>query len=196
MKSLFSSNNFPSDIPNVPRIPYNPSNPVDSGIPEVPNNLPNNIIDFPELPTETSFETPSETPSKTLINNPTTDYLNQIQIIQEKLPSLLDDFKKYYVFYSKNPTFNEYQSIFDNLQLNLKDIENQLIKISNSTDIHIFEVANKLLEINKLIEKEKSLNKKLKSEESQNSNKYNGSKELISNYKEIYNRQYLMNIFQ
>jgi len=99
------------------------------------------------------------------------------------------------VFYSKNPSYNEYQSIFDNLKLNLKDIENELIKISIGTDSNISNITNKLLDINKLIEKEKIRNNKLQSVVYQYSNKYNGSKELINNYKEIYNWHYLKNIF-
>ena len=31
------------------------------------------------------------------------NFLSQINTLKEKLPSILDDFKKYYVFYNKNP---------------------------------------------------------------------------------------------
>ena len=31
----------------------------------------------------------------------------------------LDDFKKYYVFYNKNPEYNEYKSHFENIKNNL-----------------------------------------------------------------------------
>ena len=171
MQSLFSSNTLSSYYPNIP--------PLSGDLPDVPplsGDLP-----------QTSSQTPK--------NNPTSDYLNTIQKFKQQLPAILDDFKKYYVFYSKNPTYNEYQSIFDNLKSNLKEIENELIKISNGSDINISQITNKLLEINKLIEKEKTRNNKLKSSESQYNNEYNGSKELIDNYKEIYNWNYLMNIF-
>jgi hypothetical protein len=190
MPSLFSSSTLPS-VPSVPSVPNIPN--IPSG-PNVPGDLPSLPSDLPSLPSDLP-SIPSATPSQPSINNPTSNYENKIQTIQQQLPAILDDFKKYYVFYSKNPTYNEYQSIFDNLQSNLKDIGNELIKISNSTTSDISDITNKLLEINKLIEKEKTRNDELKSEAYDYSNKYKGSKELIKNYKEIYNWNYLMNIF-
>jgi tRNA A37 methylthiotransferase MiaB len=41
-------------------------------------------------------------------------FLSQINTLKEKLPSILDDFKKYYVFYNKNPEYSEYQQMFEN----------------------------------------------------------------------------------
>jgi septation ring formation regulator EzrA len=121
--------------------------------------------------------------------------LYTIKTIEEKLPSILDDFKKYYVFYNKNPGYDEYKSIFENLKANITDIENQLFKISNKVDSDIANTSKQLLQFNKLIEKERARYSKLKSQVAQYNNKYNGSKELISNYKEIYNLNYLRNIF-
>ena len=31
------------------------------------------------------------------------DFKQQLQVLQDQLPSILDDFKKYYIFYNKNP---------------------------------------------------------------------------------------------
>ena len=47
--------------------------------------------------------------------------------------------------------------------------------------------------LNKLIKKEKMKNSKLKRQLGIVENKYNGSDELISNYKEMYNLDYLNN---
>ena len=79
-------------------------------------------------------------------------FLSKINTLKEKLPSILDDFKKYYIFYNKNPEYTEYQQMFENI-------------------------------------KSQQLKKKLGIVEK----KYNGSDELISDYKEMYNLDYLTN---
>jgi len=193
MPSQFISSNFPS-IPNdLPSVPDNlPTFPGD--LPTFPGDLPPVPGDLPPVPGDLP-QMPSDPPPQTSINNPTNDYLNTIQTIQQQLPSILDDFKKYYVFYNKNPTYDEYQSIFDNLKSNISTFENELIKITGNTDTNIIQITKQLLDLNKFIQFEKERNINLKSTVSNYNNQYNGSKELITNYKEIYNWNYLMNIF-
>jgi hypothetical protein len=120
---------------------------------------------------------------------------NKITTLQEKLPSILDDFKKYYVFFNKNPTYSEYQTIYENLKSNLNSITNELLTITNDVEKNTQIISNDLLKINELIEKEKVKNGQLKSIESNIENKYNGSKTMIDEYKEIYNENYIKNIF-
>jgi len=36
----------------------------------------------------------------------------KIYALQEQLPIILEDFKKYFVFYNKNPEYPEYQQMF------------------------------------------------------------------------------------
>ena len=59
-------------------------------------------------------------------------FLSQINTLKEKLPSILDDFKKYYVFYNKNPEYNEYQQIFENIKGNLQNINSELFITTNN----------------------------------------------------------------
>lgn len=119
---------------------------------------------------------------------------NSITNIQEKLPAILDDFKKYYIFYNKTPTYSEYQTIFENLKSNLNSINSELITISNNVNISIQNISDQLLKLNNLIEKEKTKNMKLKSNSYNLNNKYNGSKELVNEYKQIYDNKYLRNV--
>jgi hypothetical protein len=120
---------------------------------------------------------------------------NKITTLQEKVPSILDDFKKYYVFFNKNPTYSEYQKIYENLTNNLNSISNELLTITNDVEKNTQIISNDLLKINELIEKEKNKNIELKSIESNINNNYNGSKIMINEYKEIYNENYIKNIF-
>ena len=120
-------------------------------------------------------------------------FLSQINTLKEKLPPILDDFKKYYVFYNKNPEYDEYQQMFENIKGNLQKINSKLFMTSNNIDKGIEVINNKLQKINALIKKEKIKNSMLKRRLGIIENKYNGSDELISDYKEIYNLYYLNN---
>jgi len=124
----------------------------------------------------------------------TIEFNNKIKTLQEKLPTILDDFKKYYVFFNKNPTYSEYQTIYENLKGNLNSIGNELLSITSEVEKNTKDIGNFLLKINESIEKEKNKNIKLKSIESNINNSYNGSRVMINEYKEIYNLKYYNNI--
>ena len=120
-------------------------------------------------------------------------FLSKINTLKEKLPSILDDFKKYYVFYNKNPEFNEYQQIFENIKGNLQNVNSELFMTTNNIEKDTESINNRLQKINALIKKEKIKNSQLKKRLGIVEKKYNGSDELISDYKEIYNLEYLNN---
>jgi hypothetical protein len=120
-------------------------------------------------------------------------FLSQINTLKEKLPSILDDFKKYYVFYNKNPEYNEYQQIFENIKGNLQNINSELFMTTNNIEKDTESINDRLQKINALIAKEKIKNRQLKKRLGIVEKKYNGSDELISDYKEIYNLDYLTN---
>ncbi len=120
-------------------------------------------------------------------------FLSQLNTLKEKLPSILDDFKKYYVFYNKNPEYNEYQQIFENIKGNLQNINSELFMTTNNIEKDTESINDRLQKINALIAKEKIKNRQLKRRLGIVEKKYNGSDELISDYKEIYNLDYLTN---
>ena len=121
------------------------------------------------------------------------NFLSQINTLKEKLPSILDDFKKYYVFYNKNPEYNEYQQMFENIKSNLQNMNSELFMTSNNIEKDTENINNRLQKINALIAKEKVKNKQLKKKLGYIEKQYNGSDELISDYKDIYNLDYLTN---
>jgi len=120
-------------------------------------------------------------------------FLSQINTLKEKLPSILDDFKKYYIFYNKNPEYNEYQQMFESIKGNLQTINSELFMTTNNIEKGVEDINSKLQIINNLISKEKAKNTKLKRQLGIVDKKYNGSDELISDYKEMYNLDYLKN---
>jgi len=120
-------------------------------------------------------------------------FLSQINTLKEKLPPILDDFIKYYIFYNKNPEYNEYQQIFENIKGNLQKINSELFMTTNNIEKGVENINDRLQKIDKLIAKEKIKNQKLKRKLGIVEKKYNGSDELISDYKDIYNLDYLKN---
>jgi hypothetical protein len=126
--------------------------------------------------------------------NEPSDLQNRISILQEKLPPILDDFKKYYVFFNKNPTYTEYQTIYANLTGNINSIANELSSISNDVITNLQNIGDALLKINPLIENEKNKYNQLKKNEGIINNEYNGSETMIHEYKQIYNESYIKNI--
>lgn len=120
-------------------------------------------------------------------------FLSQINTLKEKLPPILDDFKKYYVFYNKNPEYSEYQQMFENIKSNLQKINSELFMTINNIEKDTETINDRLKQIDQLIVQEKIKNRRLKRKLGIVEKKYNGSDELISDYKEIYNLDYLTN---
>lgn len=122
------------------------------------------------------------------------DLQNKIKTLQQKLPSLLDDFKKYYVNTNKNPTYSDYQTHYQNIKANISSTANDLLKIFGDVTQNSQNISNSLSEINVLIESEKQKNTELRSIQNGVDNNYNGSKIMIDEYKEMYNKNYMKNI--
>ena len=117
----------------------------------------------------------------------------KLNVMNEKLPPILDDFKKYYVFFNKNPEYPEYQNIFENIKGNLNETNSELFLLSNEVDTSTDNINEQLFNLNILIKKEKEINQNLKKEFGIVDHKNNAANELISDYKKIYESEYLRN---
>ena len=121
------------------------------------------------------------------------EFLNKLNILKEQLPSILDDFKKYYVFYNKNPENNEYQQMFENIKTNLNSINSQLFMVKNNVQSKTDKVNKNMVQLNKLIQQDKKINadvkKKLRAIYEENYSAF----ELISDYNKMYEIEYLRN---
>lgn len=120
-------------------------------------------------------------------------FLSQLDTLVEKLPHILDDFKKYYVFYNKNPEYNEYQQMFENMKGNLQKLNSELFMVTNNIEKGTDDINHQLHDLDQSIEREKTKNKILKKKLGFIETKYDGSAEMISNYKDTYNLYYLKN---
>ena len=121
-----------------------------------------------------------------------TQLTSNLKTLQEKLPSMLDDFQKYYVFYNKNPEFTEYQQSFENIKSNLQELFTNLFKSSMFIENKMKSLTIDLEVIAKQIDIEKMKNKHLQD----NLDKLQGkdvSDDRINDYENIYNFYYLRN---
>jgi len=124
--------------------------------------------------------------------NPT-EFRNKLNVLTEQLPAVLNDFVKYYVFYNKNPEYEEYRTFYFNIKNNLTKIGSDAFGLSNEVQ-HSTDILNQKMNcLNIAIDKEKKINRKLKIGLGIVENKNNASTELISDYEEIYQLNYLRN---
>lgn len=116
-----------------------------------------------------------------------------LQTLQEQMPNILDDFKKYFILYNKDPNYPEYQSMFENVKQQLNKLSSTLFMTSNEVDLNTDKINKKFFELNVLIKKEKKVNQILKRKLGIIEQKGNSSDEMIDNFNEIYDMGYLRN---
>ena len=120
-------------------------------------------------------------------------FKEKLQTLNNQLPAILADFKKYYVFFNKNPEYPEYQNSFENIKGNMNKLNSDLFMLSNDVESSTNELNKKLFALNILIQKEKERNRKLNLGLGIVEHKNNAATELISDYKSMYSEEYLRN---
>lgn len=128
------------------------------------------------------------------MNLVTPEKLNvDLQTLQKQAPTILDDFKKAYLFYYKNPQNNEYQQTMETTKSQLNDINSKLFMLSNNVETDTEEINKKLFILNILIQKAKETNRKLKRKLGFVEHRHNVTDDMINDYKLTYNIGYLRN---
>jgi len=107
--------------------------------------------------------------------------------------SVLDDFKKYYVYYNKNPEVSEFQNYYINSKNQLQTMSKDMFLITNNIDKNIEFLDKEMGAIAVKLENEKNLNGELMKLLSNLENTQNGSEILIDDSKNSYNIQYYYN---
>ena len=117
----------------------------------------------------------------------------KINTIKTQFFSALDDFKKYYVYYNKNPEVNEFQNFYINSKTQLQSMSRDIFLTTNNIDKNI-ELLDKSMKIVSIkLENEKKLNGELMKVLTNLENTQNGSEILIDDSKDTYNTQYYYN---
>ena len=120
-------------------------------------------------------------------------YASKLKELNDKMPLILDDFKQAYVYYNMTPSYGDYQTNFLNIRNNVLQTNAELFMETNNIQKDIETINKDLIKINKDIEKNKVTNKKLKVQLQDVDNREDSSKQMIDDYKEMYNLQYLSN---
>ena len=116
-----------------------------------------------------------------------------LETLSQQLPAILDDFKKYYVFYNKNPDYNEYQQAFEGIKGNLNEFNSRVFILSNEVQSNTNKINEMLIKLNEMIDYEKKRNERLKKQLANIEGEKDASTEMIDNYKEMYNNEYTKN---
>jgi len=122
------------------------------------------------------------------------EFKKNMQVLIEQLPALLDEFKKTYVTYNKNPEYNDNRQFFGIAKQHLTDIGTKAYSISTDIQVNTNKINEKLICLNIAIAKEKERNRKLKQTLGRVEEKNNASTELISDYEHMYQMGYLRNL--
>lgn len=120
-------------------------------------------------------------------------FLSKIETLTAKLPGMLEDFKKYYVFYNRFPNYNEYKNMFNNIKNNLQSLNSEIFVTTNDVEKNISLLNDKLVKYDGYIDSEKSKNVLLKKKLGIVETKFDGSDEMVHNYTELYNINYTKN---
>ena len=121
-------------------------------------------------------------------------YDEKIDNLKSKFFSVLDDYKKYYVYYNKNPEVNEFQNYYSNSKNQLQIISKKLYSITDEIKANIEKLDKDMLLVATNLEEEKDKNDKLTILYNNLDNTQNGSEILITDTKSEYNKQYYTNI--
>ena len=120
-------------------------------------------------------------------------YKHKLSDYEESFPHMLDEFKKYYIFFNNNPNVNEYQQMFSSMKANIQDIMSQVFVTTNEIQQNIDELNINILDLNSEIQKEKVKNVDLKKKLGVLNSENNSTEIMIDNYRETYNIQYFVN---
>ena len=122
------------------------------------------------------------------------DYSSKIQTLKDQFTPILSDYKKAYVNTSVYPDVNEYQQIYASSKTNLDTVLTGIFSVRTSIENDLVTLKDKLLDLDKKITYEKSLNTKLMKQYGQLSGDNNGSDVMLDDSKNLYQTQYVANV--
>jgi hypothetical protein len=124
----------------------------------------------------------------------TQTFNNKLDTYTQQLPGILDNFKKNYILYNKNPDYNEYQQLYASSKGNLDSIMNNIYSLNNDILSEINHLNQSNNHLNTDLTKQKKINDNLKKLLTSVTGKNNGSFKLIHNSSEMYKSQLVLNV--
>jgi hypothetical protein len=117
----------------------------------------------------------------------------KIKATKDRFFSALDDFKKYYVFYHKNPEVDEYQNFFTNSKNQLQNLNADIFLVTNNIQKNIKDLDMEMRAVTTKLNDEKELNEELLKLINRIKTTQDGSAIMIDDAKDEYNIQYYKN---
>jgi len=117
----------------------------------------------------------------------------KIKNIKSSFFSALDDFKKYYVYYNKNPEVDEFQNFFANSKGQLQNLNSEIFLVTNNIQKKIRDLDTEMQVISHKLNDEKDVNDELVKLINKIQTTQDGSSIMIDDAKEEYNIQYYKN---
>jgi uncharacterized phage infection (PIP) family protein YhgE len=122
------------------------------------------------------------------------EYQDALNTTVEQFLSVLDDFKKYYIFTNKNPEVDEYQNYYLENKSQLQNLNKDVFLIRNDIETKIAQLNYIITRLNSKLSSEKELKGELSKIVSNLKQDGNGSNIMLDETSFIYNNQYLLNI--
>jgi hypothetical protein len=128
------------------------------------------------------------------MNNQAKQFEEKINSINSSFLSALDDFKKYYIYYQKNPEVDEYSDNFLNSKNQLQQLSSNMYTTTNSIETNINKLDEQMSSVSGKLTKEKEKNARLEKILSSIQGTEKGADILISDSKIEYNLVYFKNV--
>jgi hypothetical protein len=122
------------------------------------------------------------------------DYSSKIQTLKDQFYPILTDYKQAFVNTNKYPDVGEYQTIYASAKSNLDTVLTSIFSTRTSIETNLVTLKDKLLDLDKKITYEKSLNTTLNKQYGQLSGNNNGSDVMLDDSKNLYQTQYVANV--
>jgi hypothetical protein len=120
-------------------------------------------------------------------------FTERVKTLEQQLPPILDEFNTYFVLYNKTPNYPEYENMFNNIKQNLNSLGASLFMVSNDVDTNIDNLNKAFKALDILINRERKRNRELKRRLGIVETEVNSSKEMIHDYNQMYDEDYLRN---
>ena len=131
--------------------------------------------------------------TETKIEKDTTECQEALQALNEQIHAILEEYKEKYILTNQFPDYDEYKQVFEKIKTNLNEKKSALFEKINKTDIQTDTINKKMRELNIKIRTEKRRNTALRATLGITENKNDSTYELINNYTEMYDIDYVRN---
>ena len=129
------------------------------------------------------------------MNHKTTKTINnKIKIIVEKLPGLLEDYKKYFIFFHKNPEIAEYQQIYVQYKSQIQNTNKELTALGENIEKTILQINTNISSESSTLTDKKQHFKKIIAGFDYYQGALSGADQMIDDFKTLYNNQYYKNV--